>query len=414
MTDVYVVCNTLNMPKEYIFPKDFTWGTALSAHQTEGNNKNTDWWKYETHKKLNQKYPLEPSGIAADSYHRYEEDFKLARELQNNAIRLSIEWARLQPTKEDFDFKEFQHYKTVIKNAKENGLAVFVTLHHFTNPLWFAELGGWSNSKAPEMFEKYAKVCAEELGDIVDVFLTINEPQVLVAQGYIKGAWPPNKRNTLEAFIVQQNIIEAHKRAYKVIKAEGNTPVGIVKNIVWYETGNSKWNLLDTIATKIMFYVNSHFFLSQIKNELDLIGLNYYFTTKIQSLKLHNDDDIQNDLGWWVHPAGLEQVLLALKKYNLPIYITENGCADQLDRIRPNFIKTMLIAAHNAMTKGVNLKGYFHWSLIDNYEWNEGYKAKFGLIYIDRQLDLKRVPRNSYYYYRDISASGKVIDEATN
>ncbi len=393
----------------FTFPKDFLWGTATSAHQTEGNNKNSDWWKWEQTKDPNRPYPLEPSAKACDSYNRYEEDFNLCQDLNNNAVRISIEWARIQPTKNTFNKEELAHYKKVLKAAQERNLKTFVTLHHFTNPLWFVKKGGWLNPTAPKYFAKYAQVCAQELGDLIDVFLTINEPQVYVLEAYVRGMWPPNKKNLLLSLMAQINLLRAHTKAYKAIKSVNSRyKVGLVKNIVWYEYLPSKLAFIDKVAARILYFVGNGLFLKPIKNCLDLIGLNYYFTTQLKGLRVKNKNDIVSDLGWWVYPKGLEHILLELKKYKLPIYVTENGTADKADRIREEFLEEMLKSCARAIKQGVALQGYFYWSLIDNYEWHQGFWPKFGLVYIERDKNLRRIPRKSFHRYADICKDGKI------
>jgi len=392
----------------YQFPKDFIWGTAASALQTEGNNTNSDWWRWENNKAPEDKYPLESSGIACDSYHRYEEDLDLCVKLNNNAYRTSVAWGRMQPTPDTFDVKEIEHYRNFLKAAKLRNLKTFITLHHFSNPIWFADMGGWANPKAPVLFEIYAKKCAQVFGDLVDVYLTINEPQVYMNQCYISGAWPPNRENLFLALRVQQNLIKAHKRAYRAIKSVGPHTVGLVKNIIWFEQQPSTYSPVDWLAAKLLFFSNCDQYLRQIGKDLDLIGVNYYFTTRLRGLMLHNLDDVQSDLGWWVYPKGLEHILLHLRKYNLPIYITENGVADCTDRIRKDFIRDMLISCNKAMEQGADVRGYFYWSLIDNYEWHRGYDPKFGLVYVDRKNELARIPRESFYYYAGICKSGRI------
>lgn len=382
----------------------------MSAYQTEGNNINTDWHEWEQNKKPGQQFPKESCGIACDSYNRYEQDFDLCVRLNNNAVRISLEWARIQPTEDTFDQNEISHYKKVLKAARDRGLKTFVTLHHFTNPLWFYKKGGWTKFCSAGYFEKYAKKCASEFGDLIDVFFTINEPQVYTLQAFVRGMWPPNKENPYLSLLVQFNMANAHKKAYKAIKSVSqNYQVGIVKNIVWYMSAPGKFAFLDKLAAKMFFFLNNEFFLFPLKKHLDMIGLNYYFTTRFKNLLLSNLDDVQSDLGWWVYPLGLEKVLLSLKKYGLPIYITENGAADCVDRIRTKFIRDMLISVSKATKKGVNVKGYFYWSLIDNFEWHEGFWPKFGLVYIDRENNLMRKPRESFYYYADICDSGKIV-----
>lgn len=398
-------------PKIFTFPKDFIWGTATSAHQTEGNNTNSDWWEWEHKIPGPGDSTPEPSDIACDSYHRYKEDFEHAKQLNTNAIRISIEWARIEPEEGKFDDKEIEHYKRVLKTAQDLGLKTFVTLHHFTNPIWFSKKGGWTNFKSPEYFARYAKKCALEFGDRVDTFLTINEPQVYTLMSYFLGTWPPRKKNPYYALTVQINLMRGHRRAYDEIKKIKAIPVGIVKNIVWYEPHSKKFDLslpFEALFAKILYFMNSDFFLRPIMNKTDLLGLNYYFTNRIRGFGLDNPNAFVSDLNWWIDPIGLERVLIDIKKYNKDIYITENGLADAKDRIRQDFINVMLNSCANAIEKAVPLKGYFHWSLIDNFEWHHGFWPRFGLIEIDRNDNLKRKPRKSAEFYAKICMEGKI------
>ncbi len=383
------------------FTADFIWGTATSSYQIEGNNTNTDWWYWENNKKRGQKYPLESCGMACDSYKRFEEDFDLCKQLNNNAVRLSIEWARIEPKEGKFDYIEIAHYKRVLSAAKERGLKTFVTLHHFSNPLWFAKKGGWASIKAPRYFARYAEFCAKELGYLVDTFATINEPQVYAMMGYLAGKWPPAKKSPIGSLICQLNFMSAHNMAYKKMKKVDKTPIGLVKQIVWYEPFDKNPNFWDVLVAKFIYWLNCDFFLGAIKNNLDFIGLNYYFTNQVKNFRFTHPPGMVSNLNWWINPDGLKKVLTHLKKYNVPIYITENGLADSQDRLRQMFIKNMLSATYEAMQKGAPVKGYFHWSLIDNYEWHEGFWPKFGLVAIDRKT-LERKPRKSFYYYAKI------------
>ena len=397
----------------FMFPKDFLWGTATAAHQVEGNNKNSDWWYWENRNRTGEpewkaKWPLEPSLMACDSYNRYEEDFDLCVKLNNNAVRFSIEWARIEPVEGVFDHNEIEHYKKVLRAAKIRNLKTFVTLHHFTSPIWLANIGGWLNPKVVDYFARYSKKCAEEFGDLVDIWLTINEPQVYNLISHLYGRWPPQARNPLKVLKVQQNQIKAHIKAYDEIKTVGNYKVGIVRNINWF--AGFIWPL-----NKIFYYLNSYVFLNAIKSKMDLIGLNYYFT-QVRNLKwiLHIDGRFPHgryplsDKSWSLNPTGIEQILLGLKKYGVPIYITENGLADQKDKFRVWYMNQILKYCARAMAKGVPLRGYFHWSLIDNYEWADGYLPRFGLVEIDRENGLKRLPRPSFYFYANICRTGRI------
>lgn len=390
------------------FPDGFLWGTATAAHQIEGNNKHSDWWQWEQTKKPDQKFPLEPSGIACDSYNRYEEDFDWCVKLNNNAVRFSVEWARIEPKQGEFDDREIAHYRKMILAAKKRGLKTFVTLHHFTSPLWMAKKGGWMHPRSADWFSHYAEKCAEELGDIIDTFITINEPQVYAMESYVKGEWPPCKKNIFLSGIVQMNLWRAHNKAYRAIKSfNPKYKVGIVKHIAWYYT-DSKIFLPDKLMVAFMNYIGKDFFLRRVRKSLDFIGINFYFTTRIMKLHQKNIDDRNSDLRWWIKPEGLEYALLSLRKYRVPIYVTENGLADAKDVLRKDFIHDMLAACARAIEKGVDLRGYFHWSLLDNYEWAQGFWPRFGLIEIDREHKLKRTPRGSYFYYADICAQNRI------
>ena len=403
---------------KFTFPQDFLWGTATAGHQIEGNNKNSDWWHWENRdrskdrkdliKSGRTKWPYEPSLKACDSYNRYEEDFDLAIQLNNNSIRIGVEWARLEPTKGKFNQKEFNHYIDVLEAAKERGLKTFVTLHHFTSPKWLADMGGWTNSRTPNLFARYAKKCAEQFGSLVDVYLTINEPQVYSVVSYLDGRWPPQKRSPLSVLACQQYMKEAHNKAYEEIKKVGDYKVGIVKNMMNNEVSPKSKNPLDFFAAKLLNYLSSDFFLKPLRKHMDIIGINFYFTNHIKNMRPRNPNDKTSDLGWWLEPKGIAKVLARLKKYNLPIYITENGLADSEDKYRTWYLKEVLKSCANALDEGVQLRGYFHWSLLDNYEWAEGYTPRFGLVEIDHKNGLKRIPRKSFTEYSKICKSGTI------
>lgn len=392
------------------FPEGFIWGTASAAHQVEGNDTNCDWWEWEKSKEENKRqFPLDPSELACDFYHRYEEDFDLCKQLNNNGVRISLAWNRIEPEQGKFDKGEIEHYKKVFHEAKKKGLKVFLTLQHFTLPLWFVGMGGWSNIKSPHIFADFAERSAREFEGFVDTYFTINEPQVYALMAYTNGTWPPNKKNYFLSLLVQINLLRAHCLAYKRMKIITKNPIGIVKNIVWYEPHPTEGTLLDKVAAKIIFFLNCDFFLWPLRKCTDTLGLNFYFTTRLKKLKVKNLDDVISDLGWWVNPASLEKILLHLKKYKIPIYVTENGIADARDTLRKKFLTEMLLSCYKSISKGVNLKGYFYWSLTDNYEWHQGFWPRFGLVGIDYEHNLKRKPRNSFYYYAKICSSNEIV-----
>lgn len=390
--------------KTYHFPKNFLWGTATAAHQIEGNNTNSDWWRWEQAKDYSKPepiYPREPSGIACDSYNRYEEDFDLCVQMHNNAVRFSVEWARLEPKEGVFDEKEFDHYKKVIQAAKKRGLKTFVTLHHFTNPIWLADKEDWLNRKTPEYFARYAKKCAEEFGDSIDAYITLNEPHGYALMTYLGRRWLYPRINVYYAFRCMMNLVRGHNRAYDAIKSVNkNYVVGVVNQPMWTI---GVGNFLD----KIIASIGNRFFIDlfqwPIRKHLDFVGVNFYLTIYLRNFRLWYPDERRSDFGWWVGELGLEKALLKMSKYKVPLYVTENGIADSKDRLREAFIKNMLHSCANAIDQGVDLRGYFYWSLIDNFEWAEGFRMKFGLVEIDREHNLARKPRKSASYYAKIS-----------
>lgn len=394
---------------KYKFHKDFLWGVALSGYQTEGNGINTDWWYYEKNKRKTDKYPEEESGIANDFWNRYKEDIDLAKELNSNSIRLGVEWARIEPTPGHFNEEAVFHYKKILEYAKSKNLKIFLTLHHFTIPLWFSEMGGFLNYDAPKIFSFYAMKCVEEFKDYVDFFITINEPEVYSYMGYVRGSWPPMHRSNFEAALVNLNFLRCHRYFYKKAKKKYSTPIGIVKNISSYTERDD--SLIDRTVARIIHFFSADILIFPIKNQLDFVGLNYYFSNQIKNFDINNPCDPESDMGWWIDFDGIKNILVKLRKYNKDIYITENGLADSRDEKRKWFIKNMLISCYEAIENyNVPLKGYLHWTLCDNFEWHHGYWPQFGLVKIQRDKSLARIKRPSFDFYQLICKTGVVED----
>jgi beta-glucosidase len=393
------------MPK---FPKNFFWGTATSSHQIEGDNTNNDWWEAEQGASRRPALLKHKSGKACDSYNRYEEDFDLAKTMGNNAHRFSIEWSRIEPEEGKFNEAEIEHYRKVLRVLRARGLEPFVTLHHFTNPIWFARKGGWTNKKAPEYFERYVRCVAERLLGEVKYWITINEPVIVSRGGYIKGDWPPfKKRNFVGYFRALANMAEAHKRAYAALHQIGiNSPhsppsyskrggdggelasvqVGVATSVNYFEPqGEGLLLLLDYFRVFLSRYFKNESFLNKISKYQDFIGLNYYKSYKVSFLWGRKKRGLAtSDFGWEIYPQGLYQVVKEIyKKYKKPIFITENGVSDADDDQRPEFIKNHLKWLHKAIEEGVDVRGYFYWSLLDNFEWAEGFTQRFGLVEVD-------------------------------
>lgn len=368
------------------FPKNFYWGTATSAYQVEGGIRN-DWTQ------AGEKYN---AGKACDHYNRYEKDFDLAKKMNNNAHRFSIEWARIEPKDGEFDQKEIEHYREVILTLRKKGIEPFVTLYHWTLPNWFVEKGHWLNLGASQYFERYVEKIVSEYKDLVKFWITINEPNIYTSHSFLRGNWPPFKKSFFATQNALKSLSEAHKKAYKKIhKISPKAKVGIAKN------NNNFKGVLRFFSD----YYWNHQFLQGIKKHQDFIGLNYYFSTSLFDQLLTRGE--LSDLKWGIRPKGIYSVLKDLKKYNKPIYITENGLADAQDKKREKFIINHLKYIHKAIKDKVDVKGYFHWSLLDNFEWDKGFDPRFGLIKIDYKT-FKRIPRPSSKTYAKICKNNTI------
>ncbi|MFA6393598.1 MAG: glycoside hydrolase family 1 protein [Patescibacteria group bacterium] len=398
------------MPKILKFPPDFLWGASTSAHQVEGGNRNdwSEWEKSEGRRKKLEESGLNPedfiSGKACDSYNRYEEDFDLCVAMNNNVHRLGADWARIMPEKGKIDTKEIEHYRKVFEALKKRKLKIVFTLWHWPFPLWISSRGGWTNKKTIKYFARYADVMSREFGEYVDYWVTLNEPMIHAGHGYIDGKFPPHKKNDyIGAMRVISNLICAHKESYKIIKK--NCPgaqIGITMVTGYFEP-NIKWHLMDVVAAKIGNYFRNNWFQGRVKGYFDFIGVNYYHHVRLSCIPpfVRNENKLVSDFGWEIYPEGIYHVLKGYAKYKKPILILENGVADAKDQYRKDFIVDHLKWVHKAISEGVDVRGYFHWSLLDNFEWADGYGMKFGLHAVDRKT-FKRTPRPSAKVYAEI------------
>jgi len=394
---------------ELKFPDNFYWGAATSAHQIEGGNVN-DWsewekgsaedlakraeirWQKWQQKEFPEMFQARNyiSGRACDHYHRFESDFDIAKSLNQNAHRFSIEWSRIEPREGFIDEKEIEHYRQVLSALKNRGIEPFVTLYHWPLPNWLAQKGGWLNPKAPYYFDRYVKIISERLFSQVNFWITLNEPIIYASHCYSRGLWPPQKKNIFQYLKVLGRLAMAHRLAYKSLHLiDLGCQVGIAENNIYFK------------RFALAGYIFNKYFLGKIKDKQDFIGLNYYrsfFKERVLSV---------SDLGWRVMPEGIYHVLMDLKKYGRPIYITENGIADSKDKKRVQFIEDHLFWIHKAIEQGVNVKGYFYWSLLDNFEWDKGFWPRFGLVKVDYQT-FERQVRPSAKIYAQICKENKL------
>jgi beta-glucosidase len=375
------------------FPNNFIWGVGTSAIQAEGGNKWSDWAYFEKIKPFIKSG--EKIGKTADHYKRYEEDLLLAKKLNQKAYRFTIEWSRIEKRPGIFDHDEINHYRDVIKLCHKLGIEPFPTLHHFSNPTWFTKSGGWDSSKSSLLFRRYVEYVANKLGDSVQHWLTINEPNTYIGLGYLTGIFPPLKHNPVKAHQAIRNLAKAHNLAYDVLKnINPRSQVGAVVNIQLKTSAGGKCN---SPLQKVADYYINFFFLSKTNKKSDFIGLNYYFPTRL--LKKATE---RTDMGWEIYPKGLyDSVMETWRRYKLPIYITENGIADKGDMKRAEYIRSHLACLLKAIAKGADVRGYFYWTLLDNLELAEGYWPKFGLIEVNFKT-MERKIKNSALKYAKI------------
>ncbi len=409
------------------FPDGFLWGTATAAHQTEGDNKNSDWWEWE--KQPGNIANGDRSGGASDHYRRYAEDLKLARQMGHNAYRFSIEWARIEPEEGRFDEAQINHYRSVLESCHENGLTPMVTLFHFTLPQWLSDQGGWSSKNIVARFERFARFAGERLGDKVDLWCTLNEPVVYLGAAHAVGLFPPGQKGMGRAANVMARMAKGHVAAFRALReadtvdidGDGKaTLIGVAKHLRVFQPARRN-NPLDHVAARFSAFSFNRAFMIAITggklllnvpglphlNErihageptLDYVGVNYYsrdlvkFNVKTPGLvdRLVPEGAPVTDMGWEIYPEGFYRVLMETwKSYKLPIIVTENGMADARDLQRPGFLQSHLEAMARAMRDGVPVKGYLHWSLLDNFEWLEGFAPRFGLLKIDYRTQSRK------------------------
>ena len=406
------------------FPKGFLWGTATASHQVEGGNTNNNWYKWEQ-----EGQTVHKSRQASDWWGGcWKEDFDRAAEAGQNAHRLSVEWSRIQPTPNRWDEEALERYRTMLRGLHDRNILPMVTLHHFTDPLWLGELGGWETDTVVPLFEKFTRKVVEALKEYCSLWCTINEPNVYALEGYLRGNFPPGKSDLKLSIRVQANMVLAHAAAYRVIhELQPEARVGYALHFRPQEPAHP-WSPLDRLMRKIKFEgINMAFPsaistgvlksplgripVSEAKGTQDYFGLNYYSTDTV-AFDLGKRDELFSrsffpkgtdlaDAGMNANtPEGFFWAFKwAVKTYpNLPIIVTENGIEDSIDRIRPRYLAQHIHAMWRAVNFNWPVRGYFHWSLVDNFEWKHGWTQRFGLwgIDIETQQRTKRPSADMY------------------
>lgn len=350
------------------------------------------------------------SDDATDHYNRFREDFDIAKSLGHNGYHFSLEWSRIEPEEGKFNEKEIAHYREVISALKERKITPMVCLSHWTLPIWISEKDGIISSKFPDYFARYVRKVVDEYKDIVALWQTFNEPTVPIVAGYVAGAFPPQRKNVLLAIRAYKILAAAHRKSYEIIhKLSPDAQVGFAGALVYVEPCSR--SPLDKIASNFADYWLNRHFLKLTKGTNDYLAIQYYDHMKIKfPASVKSEASKISDMGSGLHQEGLYYWLMRLKKYNLPIYITENGIADAKDKYRAEFIKDAVHYMKKALLEGADLRGYFHWSLTDNFEWNKGFWPRFGLVEIDYKTKERKI-RKSAETYRDIILRHRIESE---
>jgi len=400
-----------------IFPEDFLWGASTSGHQVEGGNydqwtvwelahakdlakdaekrlgKNTHWEKFKKEAEDPENYV---SGKGVDHFHKYKDDFKILSSLNLNSFRFTIEWSRIEPEEGVWDKAAIDHYHNYLAELKKRNIEPIMTLWHWTHPVWFEEKGAFSKDGNIGYFLKFVTKVAEEFGDEVKYVLTLNEPNIYVTYPEWNGGVPvPPEYPLWQRLPMFLRLVKAHKLSYLILKKH-NPDLQVSAAIQMADNKIKTPGLLSKLAVKFADKFGNYYFYDRCKRRVDFIGFNYYFTNHFDGLKLSNPKAPTNDLGWYMEPAGMGEVATKLWiRYHKPVMVTESGVADDKDQYRQWWLKENMLSLIRARKAGVELIGYTHWSLVDNFEWAFGWWPHFGLVAVDRENGMKRKIRPS-------------------
>jgi beta-glucosidase len=418
------------------FPKGFRWGTATAAHQVEGNNTLNDWWAWE--QQPGRILRGDRSGLACDWWGgRWKEDMDRAAAGGQTVHRFSVEWSRIEPEPGRWDESALDFYRGMLAGMRERGIAPMVTLHHFTTPLWLAEQGGWENEETISRFEAFTRKTVAALKDRSDFWCTINEPNIYAYCAYVEGAFPPGKKDIGTALRVMRNMVLGHAAAYHAIREiqpQARTGIAIHYRGMIPHTASP----LDKMAARIQARLSNDMFpqalqdgrlrfplgrgrIPEVAGTQDYLGLNYYSCDHVSfdarkpgelfARRFYPQGSDLSDVGWNANmPEGMEKAIRWADSFGLPIHVTENGIEDEADHIRPRYLIQHLHRIWKAVNTGSPVLSYYHWSLVDNFEWERGWTQRFGLWALDPATQ-RRTERASGRLYDEICKENGVTSD---
>ncbi len=372
------------------FPVGFLWGTATAAHQVEGGNVNNYWWAFEHG---GESLCVESSGDACDSWHRWPEDLDLVAGLGFGSYRFSLEWSRIEPAQGEWSGAAVEHYRRVCAGCHERGLVPIVTFHHFTTPQWLAARGGWEASDAPERFTRFCERAVAGLGDLVGWACTLNEPNIVSTMGYRHGVFPPGARDRSRRDAVNEALCRAHRLAVDVLRSgPGAFPVGLTLSMAAFQAVDGGEERLEHQRR-----VTEDVFLEATGGD-DFVGVQTYSRQRVGPGGLLGPEGgvAVTQMGYEDWPSALEATLRRAWSFTggTPLMVTENGIGTTDDARCREFVAEALTGVHRCLEDGIDVRGYVHWSLLDNFEWVLGYVPRFGLVEVDRET-FERRPKPS-------------------
>ncbi len=445
------------------FPDNFLWGGAIAEQQNSGadNLPDSQWSEFE--KQPGAIDGGDKSGKACDFWNSYEGDIGLMAEFGLNSLRFSIAWDRIEPQEGVFNQEALDHYELLCDALIARGMTPMITLHHFAHPVWFEELGAFEKEENIKYFARFSQRVFEKLSGKVKLWCTINEPNIYAFQGYLRNAFPPKRFcNIRTAALVLRNLIKAHCDVYDALKSMPNgqeSQIGLVHQYLEFEPYHKfdgwfgKLKEVLFIAEKAMPFALNNFLndaimeflktgkfelcapglpnkpelLSSISDTLvqrytregkiaDFIGLNFYSRVVLELYNMirhgrpvAKEGQVMTDMPYAIYPEAFYEAIMDVNSVGLPIYITENGIADRQDKNRARFIKSYIGQMFKAMESGADVRGYYYWSPFDNFEWDMGYRMKFGLWEVDFETQERKLREGSKAYIDIIKNSRSTL-----